>query len=426
MSVTIGRRELLARGLRLSVLAAALPLAVRPASADSPRTRAVDPDPPGLRLPPGFAARVIARAGEPVPGTGFRLPLPLLPDGAGCFPDPETGGWILVFNSEVPAPWGEGGAYAIRFRPDGASHGAYPVLGGTRRNCAGGATPWGTWISCEEWDFGACWECHPLGQGRFGGRVYPARHAALGIFSHESAAVDAARRTVYLTEDVSDGRLYRMLSFDDLAWDESRPGDLSQGLLQVAVVHGEDPRRVRRVTWAPVPDPQYTGEVALRYQVPEATVFRGGEGCAVYRDTFYFVTKKDNRVWAYDLAAETLRVIYDAADYPEPGAPLTGVDNLAVSRAGHVLVAEDGGDMEIMVLAPDGAVFPLLQLTGDPGSELTGLAFSPDATRLYFSSQRGGTRFTIPGRAPGAPRRRVGGGVLYELRRLDGAAILAQ
>ena len=139
------------------------------------------------------------------------------------------------------------------------------------------------------------------------------------------AAVDAARRTVYLTEDVRDGRLYRMVSFDDCAWDGTCPGDLSQGVLQVAVARGEQSGGVCPVRWVPVPDPQFTGDVPLRYQVPEATVFRGGEGCAVYGNTLYFVTKKDNRVWALDLAAETIRVIYDAADYAEGSAPLTGV-----------------------------------------------------------------------------------------------------
>ena len=67
---------------------------------------------------------------------------------------------------------------------------------------------------------------------------------------------------------------------------------------------------------------------------------------------------------------------------------LTGVDNITGNAAGELLVAEDGGNMQIVVLT-GGKVLPLLQLTGHDGSEITGPAFSPDGSRLYFSSQRG-------------------------------------
>src|SRR5690606_19321541 len=100
-------------------------------------------------------------------------------------------------------------------------------------------------------------------------------------------------------------------------------------------------------------------------------------------------------VWAYEIASARLSVRYDAATVES--AVLTGVDNLEVSREGDVLVAEDGGDMQIVVLAPDGAVMPLLQVTGHYGSEITGPAFSPDGRRLYFSSQRGAFGFRTPG-----------------------------
>jgi uncharacterized protein len=56
-----------------------------------------------------------------------------------------------------------------------------------------------------------------------------------------------------------------------------------------------------------------------------------------------------------------------------------------------VLVAEDGGDMEIVAILPDGTPKPLLQIVGHDGSEVTGPAFDPSGTRLYFSSQRGPT-----------------------------------
>ena len=69
---------------------------------------------------------------------------------------------------------------------------------------------------------------------------------------------------------------------------------------------------------------------------------------------------------------------------------LSGVDNLTASAEGELLVAEDGDDMQIVVLTAD-KVFPLLQVVGHDRSEITGPAFSPDGSRLYFSSQRGKT-----------------------------------
>jgi secreted PhoX family phosphatase len=93
-------------------------------------------------------------------------------------------------------------------------------------------------------------------------------------------------------------------------------------------------------------------------------------------------------VWAYDVQRQHLIIVYNAALYPKP--VLTGVDNITANAAGDLLIAEDKGDMQIVVLAA-GKILPLLQLTGHDRSEVTGPAFSPDGSRLYFSSQRGKT-----------------------------------
>ena len=87
------------------------------------------------------------------------------------------------------------------------------------------------------------------------------------------------------------------------------------------------------------------------------------------------------------MKTETITVLYDEATAPDP--ILKGVDNLTVSCCGDVLVAEDGGDMEIVAILPGGALKPVVQVTGHPNSEITGPAFDPSGTRLYFSSQRG-------------------------------------
>ncbi len=130
------------------------------------------------------------------------------------------------------------------------------------------------------------------------------------------------------------------------------------------------------------------------------TSFDGGEGMFHDRGTIVFTTKGDDKVWALDLAASTITVLYDANAIPNP--PLTGVDNIIVHRPSRDLyVAEDGGDMQlVLVTAPEdgsaGVVAPFLSLTGTTASEIAGTAFDPSGRRLYLSSQRG-TREGQPG-----------------------------
>jgi uncharacterized protein len=121
-------------------------------------------------------------------------------------------------------------------------------------------------------------------------------------------------------------------------------------------------------------------------QVPNSTPFRGGEGIWYHAGVVYFTTKGDNRVWAYHVEKGSLRIFYDAAAHAEP--ILRGVDNVTVSPAGDVLVAEDGDDMQIVALLADGTARAIVQITGQEGSEITGPALSPSGDRLYFSSQR--------------------------------------
>ena len=93
--------------------------------------------------------------------------------------------------------------------------------------------------------------------------------------------------------------------------------------------------------------------------------------------------------------------MYDRSTSPDP--VLSGVDNVTVAASGDIFVCEDGGDMEIVMLTPEGTVAPFLRLDVS-GSELTGVAFDPSGTRMYFSSQRNpGTTFEITGPFRGAP-----------------------
>ena len=134
-------------------------------------------------------------------------------------------------------------------------------------------------------------------------------------------------------------------------------GDLSDGVLEVMTEVGGV------IGWEVVPDPS-AAVTSTRLPVATAKHFNGGEGSTWYAYWLYFTTKGDNRVWRYRPDTNELTVVYDddAAANPD----LTGVDNLTSARKGDLFVAEDGGDIQIVLVTPGGssrrsARYPVLQ-----------------------------------------------------------------
>jgi hypothetical protein len=337
----------------------------------SPYGELGSPDANGLRLPEGFSSRLIARGNMPVTGTTYTLPV--FPDGAAIYPQPD-GGWILALNSENPLP-GQGGASGLRFNKDGNVVDGYRILEGTQTNCSGGETPWNTWLSCEEHDEGRTWECDIFGQKP--GVELP----ALGTFSHEAACVDPIGKRVYQVEDQGDSGFYRFTP-------DSYP-DLSKGLLEVAIVDKNG-----LVEWKRVPDPDATS-TPTRKQVPGMTQFKRGEGLFFEYPFAFVTTSSDAKIHAYNVVTETMEVIWSGDEVKE-NSPLFDTDQMTKSQGGEVFVCEDMGEMRISVLSADGRfVAPFLQLDGPDhtpspefGNESTGVVFDPSGTRMYFSGQR--------------------------------------
>lgn len=406
-SFHLNRRDLLRAGIAGAGALALGPAFLRRAFAAGPVTVGDGPygplqpaDANGIALPAGFSSREIARGASPVSGSTPPYVWHNATDGQATFatlgpgggPD---GGWILVANSEIPAPGG-GGVSGVEFAADGEIERAYRVLAGTTSNCAGGPTPWGMWLSCEEHDEGQVWECDPRGS-----RTGVAR-PALGIFKHEAACVDPVRQQVYLTEDQGNGCLYRFTP-------DEYP-DLSSGLLEVALVDG-----VGGVSWAAVPNPAGGALQPTRNQVAGAARFNGGEGTWYDRDFVYFTTKGDSRVWALNVVTAQLEVLYDP-EIVGPDAPLSGVDNITVSPPGDIYVCEDRRDHDICLITPDFEISRFLTLdpeihSGPPsgpiaGNETVGVVFDPPGTKMYFGAQRS---FGVGGN-PNLPA-----GVVYEV-----------
>ncbi len=440
------------------------------------------PDPQRvLDLPEGFSYRVISRIGMEMDDG---LLVPGKQDGAAAFPGPD-GLTLHICNHEVDPTLRRLGPYGWSLErlgtPDPAKiydrgHDQTPALGGctttvydtrtgrvhrrymsllgTERNCAGGPTPWNSWLSCEETvttagdrnekDHGYVFEVPASAE------VAPADPLplkAMGRMNHEACAVDPDSGVVYLTEDRQDGSFYRFIPHT--------PGHLARGgrLQALALVDkpGHDSRnwladiseeeaakyrsgsafttmnahdRSTAETPAHTPMPVRWVDVEnveapdddLRDQTQAkgAARFARGEGCWFGRQSVYFCTTTGGRnrkgqLWRY--VPSRFEATADEERYPgrlelflEPNDTdlLENGDNLTFAPWGDIVVCEDNGHRNRLIrVTPQGELSPLA-FNALSGSEFAGACFSPDGSTLFTNIQADGITLAITGPWRGA------------------------
>ncbi|WP_027328489.1 alkaline phosphatase PhoX [Marinimicrobium agarilyticum] len=427
-------------------------------------------DPAGLlNLPPGFSYRLLSRTGDRM---SDGLITPSAPDGMAAFPVPgRKHKSFLVRNHELDSLGAEvdafggdlnrarkhvgekafdrfqaglpvnGGTTTLVFdHQTGTLERSHLSLIGTARNCAGGPTPWGSWLSCEETLVG-----EGQGFGREHGYVFEVPATATGLvdpipltdmgrFTHEAAAVDSESGVIYMTEDYDHALFYRFLP--------NEPQRLvAGGRLQALVIEGWPSALTRnwpedvgdqsarpvsigesfRCRWMDLEDvTSPDGDLSIRGADEGAARFSRCEGVASARRTdgqreiFFAATgggpKHIGQIWRYRPSPDEgtrrekenpgeLTLMYESRDR----SLMESCDNLAIAPWGDLIICEDSySDQPDMVnyirgMTPQGRVYTLAMNAHPDKGEFCGACFSPDGSTLFVNIQRPGFTLAVTG-----------------------------
>lgn len=402
-------------------------------------------------LPDRFSYKIISRSGGMM-SDGFRVPG--VPDGMATFPGPD-GRTLIVRNHEVGinadpsmGPFGQQLEFIDKVDPSlvyDMSVNGKPIGGGTTtivyntttqevekeflslagtvRNCAGGPTPWNSWITCEETtvkagetaavDHGYNFDVPAEASGIL---HQPVPLIDMGRFNHEAVAVDPKSGIIYQTEDEHDGLIYRFIP--------NTPGKLVEGgRLQVLVVKGSPSLDTRNweeqtvpvgteyeVEWMDIDDVTNPND-DMRHRGFErgAARFARGEGMWYGNDSVYFActnggSNKTGQIWTYvpspfegtsqELDSPgKLRLFLE----PNDSTLLQNADNLTVAPWGDIIICEDAaGDASLVGVTPVGEIYEFARNVGTK-SELAGACFSSDGSTLFVNLQVDGMTLAITG-----------------------------
>ena len=413
-----------------------------------------------LNLPAGFSYQVISKSGVKM-ADGLRMPS--APDGMAAFPGPD-GLTLVVRNHEislrtrptssplVPSTSGGFGDQFELLKPalrsrlyDDGGESDRPCMGGTTtlvydtrkqtvvrefmslagtlRNCAGGLTPWNSWITCEETvdrkgkycaqDHGYCFEVPATAEP---GLVQPIPLKAMGRFNHEAIAVDPRTGHVYETEDRMDGLLYRFTP--------DQPGKLAAGgKLQAMALWNNSKRDLRNGSVIPVLP--VGGRVPVRWidldnvESPKddlrtrgykagALRFARGEGMWYGNGMIYFACTAGGRalrgqIWRYHPSSEAGTGELELFIEPNHPQLVDMCDNITLAPWGDLILCEDGtGDQFLVGVTAEGKLYPLAK-NAQGKSEFAGATFSPDGSTLFVNIQSPGWTLAVTGPWPKSP-----------------------
>ena len=410
-------------------------------------------DPQGLLdLPDGFTYTAFSRTGDWMDDD---LRVPGAHDGMAAFSGPR-GMTILVRNHELSPDQQDSSAHGgddllQRRIPEklvyDRGHGKQPATGGTTtlvfdtrtqtlerhflslagttRNCAGGPTPWRTWLSCEETvdragdlieqDHGYVFEVPATTRMQL---AQPNPYKAMGRFNHEAVAVEPRTGIVYLTEDREDGLIYRFLP--------ERPGQLGRGgKLQALRLRGERGTSTKNWPnegWLPIRQPMDVEWVTvdnvvaplddLRHQGlhdKNSAIFARGEGIWHDRGVIYWACtsggpNQQGQIFRYHPSGDEGQTEEAAKPgkleifcQPNDSRLLRMADNLTVSPWGDVIICEDGPPHNSLVgVTPTGFMYRFARNVSNE-SEFAGSTFSPDGSTLFVNIQKPGITLAIIG-----------------------------